>query len=156
MRENCVFAMKTKELIIYFRRKKEDVFPVIIMGQQIEIVQSYKYLGVYLDTEVVFKKAQSRLFFLRKLRSFDISKKLLHVFYQRIFNAVLCWGGSITVDDKNRINKMIRKAGLVISLTPDSLEVTGEKRTRAKLKSVLYFELFIVFLMESEAHSVSD
>lgn len=42
---------------------------MIIKGQQIEIVQSYKYLGVYLDSKVkwkknseaVIKKAQSRL-----------------------------------------------------------------------------------------------
>jgi len=55
------------------------------------MVQSYTYLGVYLDsklnwknnTSVVFKKAKSRLFFLRKLIDFDISRKLLHIFFPR-------------------------------------------------------------------------
>lgn len=58
------------ELIIDFRRNKKAILPVKINGQK--IVQSYKYLGVHLDSrlnwkknsEVVFKKAQSRLFFL--------------------------------------------------------------------------------------------
>lgn len=144
---------KTKELIIDFRKKKEEVCPVTINGEQIEIVQTYKYLGVHIDhkldwkknTEAVFKKAQSRLFFLKKLRSFDISRRLLNVFYQGIlasvlFYAVLCWGGSITVEDKNRINKLIKKAGSVIGCTPDSLEVTCGKRIRAKLKTVLTSE----------------
>jgi len=43
----------------------------------------------------------------------------------------------ITVDEKNRINKLIRKAGSVIVLNPDSLEVIVEKITRAKLKIIL-------------------
>lgn len=44
------------------------------------------------------------------------------------------------MDDKNRINKMIRKAGSVMGFTPDSLEVIVEKRTRAKLKMILCYE----------------
>lgn len=62
--------MKTKELVIDFRRKTEVVRPVTIKGEQIKIVQSYKYLGVHIDhklnwkknTDAVFRKAQSRLF----------------------------------------------------------------------------------------------
>ncbi len=69
----------------------------------------------------------------------------LGIFYQGIlasvfFYAVLCWGGSITVHDKNKINKLIKKAGSVIGLPPDSLEVTVGKRMGTKLKTVLYFE----------------
>ena len=67
------------------------------------------------------------------------------VFYQGIlasvlFHAVLCWGGSITVEDKTRINKLIKKAGSVISMTPDSLEGTLEKRIGAKLQMVMFYE----------------
>ena len=36
---------KTKELIIDFRIKKAPVTPVLIKGEAIEIVDSYKYLG---------------------------------------------------------------------------------------------------------------
>ena len=144
---------KTKELVVNFSRKKDSISPVIIKGQEVEIVQSYKYLGVHLDSKLdwkinsdsVFKKAQSRLFHLRKLRSFDISRSLLHVFYQGIlasvlFYAVLCWGGSITAIDKNRINKMIKKAGSVIGLPLDSLETIIAKRTRTKLNTILSFD----------------
>ena len=57
-----------------------------------------------------------------------------------LFCAVLCWGADITVDDKKRINNMIRKDGYIIGLAPDSLEVFVEKRTRAKLNMILYEE----------------
>ena len=82
---------------------------VNIRGEDIEVVQSYRYLGVHLDskldwsvnTDAVYRKGQSRLFFLRRLRSFDICGEMLHMFYQSvvastIFYAAVCWGGSAT------------------------------------------------------------
>ncbi|KAF7669621.1 hypothetical protein LDENG_00166780 [Lucifuga dentata] len=144
---------KTKELIGDFRKKKEDISPMVIMDQQIERVESYKYLGVRLDnklkwknnTNILLKKAQSpRLFFLRKLRSFNVCNKVLlfFLFYQGIlvsvlFYAVLCWDSTITLEDRNRINELIKKAGSVIGMSPDSLEVILQKRTKAKLYTVL-------------------
>ncbi len=141
---------KTKELVIDMRRKKPEADPILIKGQSVEIVPSYKYLGVHVDCKLdwkknsnaIFKKAQSRLFFLRKLRSFDISRSLLNVFYNGIlasvlFYAVVCWGGSLTWEDRNRINKLIKKAGSVIGMSPASLEVITEQRTRRKLRAIL-------------------
>ncbi len=59
-----------QKLFIAFRRK-EDLSPLIIKGQQVEVVDTHKYLAVFLDnklnwknnTDVAFKKAQLRLFF---------------------------------------------------------------------------------------------
>ena len=84
------------------------------------------------NTDLVFKKVQSRLFHLRKLRSFDVRRSLLLVCYQGIlasvlFYGVLCWGGSITAMDKKRMNKLIKKASSVIGLPLDSLETTLAK-----------------------------
>lgn len=55
------------------------------------------------------------------------------------------------------LNKMIREASSVIGLTPHLPEVTVDKRARAKLKTVLYFEAvhYTLFWTESGAHSVS-
>ncbi len=40
---------KTKEIKADFKRKKEDLTPVIIKAQQAEVVETYKYLSVFLD-----------------------------------------------------------------------------------------------------------
>ena len=61
------------------------------------------------NSRVTFKKAQSRLFFLRKLRSFDTGRPISNIFIHGIqesvlFSAVVCWGGSLTVEDRNRLN----------------------------------------------------
>lgn len=71
-------------MIIDFRRFKPPLQPVNTGGVDIEVVPSYKYLGVYLDnkldwslnTDALYKKGHSRLFFLRKLRSFNICSKM--------------------------------------------------------------------------------
>ena len=68
---------KTKELVIDFRIKKNPLSPLVIKDQEIEQVQTYKYLGVIIDDKLnwqmhssaVCKKLNRRMFFLRKLRS---------------------------------------------------------------------------------------
>lgn len=57
-----------------------------------EVVKSYKYLFVHLDNrldwrcniEAVYRKGQSRLYFLRKLTPFNVHRKMLHIFYQSV------------------------------------------------------------------------
>ena len=40
---------KTKELVINFRRAKNDMEPIVVRGQPVEIVENYKYLGTIID-----------------------------------------------------------------------------------------------------------
>ena len=78
---------KTKEMAIDFRRDKA-FHSTIIQGQPIQSVHEYKYLGVVLDhklkwepyTELIQKKGQQRLYFLKKLISFDVDCKMAKMF----------------------------------------------------------------------------
>jgi hypothetical protein len=141
---------KTKEIIIDFRRKKEAVQPVIIKDQPIDIVSEYKYLGVLLDDKLnwsshavsVYKKLQSRLYFLRKLRSFHVCNKMLNIFYQSILCSVLtfatvCWGGNALGRDVSKLNKIVKKASSTVGQTLDQFEVLLEKRLANKVKTIL-------------------
>lgn len=74
------------------------------------------------------------------LRSFGISKKLLYVFYQGIwpvFCFMQCFVGDVALLWMTITGLLIKMAGSVIGLPPDTFEVTVEKRTRAKLKMIL-------------------
>ena len=67
----------------------------------------------------LYKKGQSRFFFLRKLRSFDVCKEMLLMFYQSVmasvlFYAAVCWGGNMSKRDTGRLDKLVRKAGSVV------------------------------------------
>ncbi|KAI4883835.1 hypothetical protein NFI96_020724 [Prochilodus magdalenae] len=67
---------KTKEMVVDFRRTRRDHSPLHIDGSTVEIVKSTKFLGVHLAEDLTWslnistitKKAQQRLYFLRRLR----------------------------------------------------------------------------------------
>ena len=130
---------KTKEIVVDFQRTKRALLPVSIEGVNVEVVSMYKYLGVHLDhkldwsanTDAVYKKGQSRLYFLRRLRSFNICSKLLGMFYQSVvasvlFYAVVCWGGSTKKRDAGRLDRLVRKA---VGAELENIASVAEKRT---------------------------
>lgn len=94
------------------------------------------------NTEAVYKKGMSRLYFLRKLRYFNMCSKMLEILYQSVvasalYFAVVCWGSSIGAGETNRLNKLIKKAGSVIGCKQDSLEAVVERRILNKLLSIM-------------------
>ena len=141
---------KTKELVVDLRRAKTPVIPVSINGTNVDIVEDYKYLGVYIDnkldwaknTEALYKKGQSRLYFLRRLRSFNICRTMLRMFYESVVAsafmfAVTCWGCRLKAADANRLNKLIRRARDVVGLELGSLTTVTERRMLSKLHSIM-------------------
>ena len=104
-------------MVIDFRKKRRTApQPLRILAKDVEAVEDYKYLGVTINhrldwsfnTEAVYKKGMSRLYFLRKLRSFNVCSKMLEIFYQSVvasvlFFAVVCWGSSIGASNTNRL-----------------------------------------------------
>ena len=139
---------KTKEVVIDFRKKKEKIIPISISGEDVEIVSTYKYLGVVIDNKLnwgqhidkVFKKTQSRLFFLRKLRSYNVCNRMLLMFYQTVVSSVMtfalvCWGGNATGRDLDRLNKLIKKAGSCVGLHLDNLgSILADRQLRKAIK----------------------
>ena len=89
---------KTKEMLIDFRIKKSPIQPLTIKNETVDIVDTYKYLGVTIDnifdwhahTSTVYKKINQRLFFLRKLRQFNIDNRILSLFIVLSFK-VYCY-----------------------------------------------------------------
>ncbi len=132
---------KTKEMVVDFCRPRPHLQPVSIEGVCVEMVRTYRYLGLELDdrldwspnTDALYRKGQSRLYFLRRLGSLNICQELLQIFYQTViasilFHAVVCWGGSIKRRDATRLDKLVRKAGSVVGVELDTLTSVAEKR----------------------------
>ena len=74
------------------------------------------------NTDALYKKGQSRLHLLRRLRSFGVCRPLLRTFYDTvvasvIFYAVVCWGCGFTERDRKRLNKLVGRAGSVLGCT---------------------------------------
>ncbi|TWW81235.1 hypothetical protein D4764_01G0010500 [Takifugu flavidus] len=140
-------ASKTKELVVYLRRRNTPPpAPVNILGTDVDVVKTYKYLGVHLNnnldwthnTDALVKKGNSRLFLLRRLRSFGVQGPLLRTFYasvvgSAIFYGIVCWSRSIR--DRKRMDRLVRRASSVLGCPLDSVEVVGNGRMMAKLSS---------------------
>uniref|UniRef100_A0A8C6LZA4 Reverse transcriptase domain-containing protein n=2 Tax=Nothobranchius furzeri TaxID=105023 RepID=A0A8C6LZA4_NOTFU len=141
---------KTKEMILDFRRNRVESNTVSIMGEEVEVVEEYKYLGVHLDnrldwrknSEAVYKKGHSRLHFLRTLRSFNVCSKMLQIFYKSVVesvisSAIVCWGSSIRSRDLKRLNSLIKKAGSVLGTTVEPLEEIMQRRILQRIKKIM-------------------
>ena len=124
---------KTK-MIFDFRKKKSACTPCIIYDEAVEIVDSYKYLGTVFDcrlrwdvnTDVIVKKCQQRLYLLWKLRSFSIDNTILSLFYNSFIESVLtfsfiCWFGNLSVHDRTSLNRIVNMCSKIIGITQKDL-----------------------------------
>lgn len=131
-------------------RSCKDLNYQIDEGVDIEIVDSYRYLGVHLNnkldwshnTDALYRKGQSRLYLLRRLRSFGVQGALLRTFYDSvvasvIFYSTVCWSSSLSTAERKRLDKLIRKASSVLGCSLDPVQVVGDRTTLAKITSLL-------------------
>ncbi|KAJ8349037.1 hypothetical protein SKAU_G00276260 [Synaphobranchus kaupii] len=90
------------------------------MRRRVEQVGAFKYLGTEIDSllsfsqhaDSVYRKAQQRLFLLRKLRSFDVRKDILTAVYKSLIETVLTfnitsWFNFISVKNKSKLSRII-------------------------------------------------
>ena len=107
---------KTKELIVDFRRAKREYAPIIINGVAVEQVSDFKFLGIQISedlkwathTTAVVKKAQQRLYCLRRLRKFKVSPRILRAFYNSTIESILtsgstAWFGNCTAAERKTL-----------------------------------------------------
>lgn len=113
---------KTKEMILD-PRSVGDHSPVVIHDTHISQVSTYRYLGIHLDNTFSWKvhveslccRIQQRLYFLRRLRVFGVDQRIMFVFYQAVLESLVrygisVWFGNLTVQLKNKLNRLIQTA----------------------------------------------
>ena len=115
---------KTKEMIIDFRKKNICIPDTIIIGDEnIERVNEYKYLGFMIDnqlkgscnTDMVTKKCNQRLHFLRILNNMHVDKVIISLFYKSTLESIInfsitAWYGRLSCKCKNRLGRIVKKA----------------------------------------------
>ncbi len=109
---------KTKELVVDYRRQSREHTPITIDKTPVERVTSFKFLCVHITedltwsahTDAVLKKAHQRLFFLRRLRKFGTSTRILRSFYTCTMESILtgcitAWFGNSTAGNRKALQK---------------------------------------------------
>ncbi|KAI3367236.1 hypothetical protein L3Q82_008287 [Scortum barcoo] len=102
--------------------------------KQLSVSNNIKFLGIHITSDLTWsmntahlvKKAQQRLFFLRKLKRAGLSPQLLTNFYRATIESILClsaavWYGSCTAQDRKDLAQVVVKTaqGIVGSPLPD-------------------------------------
>ncbi len=142
-------VQKTKELILDFRKHRPAHTPLLINGQQVETVPTFKFLGMHIsadhygapNTKALVKKAQQRLHFLRVLRKNNLDQKLLLAFYRSSVESVLTyclsvWYSGSTAEDKNAVQRVIKTAQKIIGCPLPTLEQLSTSCCLRKIKAI--------------------
>ncbi len=119
----CINVKKTKEMVVDFRRDRRPPPPLYIRGVAVEVVSSFRYLGVYITEDLTWRtnttrlvrKAHQRLYFLRKLRRAGLGSSVLRSFYHCAVESVLCtcinvWHGSCTAAERKALQRVVGAA----------------------------------------------
>ncbi len=141
---------KTKELVVDYRRQSREHTPITIDKTPVERVTSFKFLGVHITedltwsahTDAVLKKAHQRLFFLRRLRKFGTSPRILRSFYTCTVESILtgcitAWFGNSTAGNRRALQRVVRTAHHIVGGELPSLQDIYTRRCTRKARRII-------------------
>jgi len=149
---------KMKELIIDFRRNVSEKPAVTIDGSAVEVVHSYKYLGIHIQdnlkwdshTRYVLNKLYKRMYFVRCLQRASVDCTIISLFYDSVVAsvmcyAIVCWWNSCTKKQQHDL-MMLRKRAVRITRNcmlcdPGEMYLATCKRTALKVFNDEYHPL---------------
>lgn len=123
-------------MVIDIRMKEQNItHSTLINGEQIQLVTHYKYLGIVLDhklkwdvwTDFLSKKIQQRLYFFKKLMSFNVHSGLLLMFYWAFIESIMtfcvsCWYGNASEAQKKSLRNVRTTISKMLGIKLTSIE----------------------------------
>jgi hypothetical protein len=111
-------VLKTKEIIVDYRKKRTEHGPILIDRAAVEQVDSFKFLGVHITkklkwskhTKTVVKRARLNLF--RRLKRFGMGPQILKRFYTCTIENILtgcitAWYGNCSASDCKALQRIV-------------------------------------------------
>jgi hypothetical protein len=128
-------VIKTKEMIVDYRKRRAEHYPILIGRAVVEQVESFNFLGVHITnkltwskhTKIVVKRARKNLFPLRRLKRFVMGPQILKSFYSCTIESVLmscitAWYGNCSTSNSKALQRLVCKAQYI---TRDKLPAPG-------------------------------
>ncbi len=133
-----------------YRRQSREHTPITIDKTPVERVNSFKFLGVHITedltwsahTDAVLKKAHQRLFFLRRLRKFGTSPRILRCFYTCTVESILtgcitAWFGNSTAGNRRALQRVVRTVRHIVGGELPSLQDIYTRRCTRKARRII-------------------
>jgi hypothetical protein len=121
--ENNLNVIKTKELIVDYRKRRAEHAPINIDRTVVERVKNFKFLGVHITnkllwfkhTKTVVKRARQHIFLFRRLKRFVMGPEILKHFYSCTIESMLtgcitAWYGNCSASDRKTLQRVVRMA----------------------------------------------
>jgi hypothetical protein len=134
---------KTKELIIDPQKRPTCPLPVFINGNVVDIVESFKYLGITIDNCLTWKphvdkqinKTKSSGYLISRIRCYHPNPKLLATLYYSLIESVLMyalpvWWSSCCKKEKAALNRVTRYFERMIQSPLTDWPDSASKRTK--------------------------
>ena len=141
---------KTKEIVVDFRKSKSVPSTLIVNNSEVEIVDSFKFLGIHITSNLSWslqarymcKKGQQRLYFLRCLKKFHMKPEILVNLYRSIIESILTgsimvWFGNMTDADRNSLSRVIRTARRLTGVDLPDLREIFYCRMKSRIHKVI-------------------
>ncbi len=110
---------------------KKQIHHLTINGATVERASSTKFLGVHItedlswtnNTAALAKKAQQRLYFLRKLRRARVPAPIMCTFYRGTIESILTscitvWYGACNASCRKSLQRIVRAAEKIVGVSP--------------------------------------
>ena len=142
---------KTKEIIMDFRRDRSHAHtPICINGVAVERVSSFKFLGIHisddltwsLNSSILVKKAQQRLYFLRGLKKAHLGPRILVDFYRCtiksiLTNCIIVWCGKCSASDQKSLQRVVKTAQRITGTQLPTIKKMFLKRCLCKSRNII-------------------
>ena len=143
-------ALKTVEMVVDFRKDPVPHLPLMLGGTQVEVVESCRFLGMVISRDLkwelnistLLRKAQQRMYFLRQLRKYRLSRTMMSRFYSAIVESILThsiitWFPAAAAKDLTKLQRVIRSAERVIGRPLPSLTSLHDSRTLKRARKIM-------------------
>ena len=143
-------ALKTVEMVVDFRKDPAPPLPIMLGGTQVNYVESCKFLGMVISRDLkwelnitaLLRKAQQRMYFLRQLRKYRLSRAMMTQFYTAIIESILThsiitWFPAAAAKDLIKLQRVIRSAERVIGRPLPSLKSLHDSRALRRARKIM-------------------
>ena len=143
-------VIKTKEMIVDYRKKRTEHAPILIDGAAVEQVESFKFLGVHITnkltwskhTKTVVKRARQNLFPLRRLKRFGMGPQILKRFYSCTIESILtgcitAWYGNCSASDRKALQRVVRTAQYITGAKLPAIQDLYTRRCQRKALKIV-------------------
>ena len=124
--------------------------PLVIKEHTVEVVDNFKYLGTFIDsnltfsdnTDHIFKSCNQRLHLLRKLNSFRVSKHIMETVYKNLIEGILTfnmamWYGNLNTKGRCKLQRIVNLASKIIGKPQKHLSCIYKEVLRKKAVKIV-------------------